>query len=230
MCGLLTVLASVLVLSLPLMIGAEPYVAGHLGGSFPFDTDIRQRDGSRGENAIALDADLDSSLIFGGKAGYALPQLPVLGVELEAYHFSHDLPRQTLKVTGTSSGDPVTGAEIIKKFDVDATAGGLNFLLRVPLPTEIKLAPGEVQPYLRVGLGIFTIDVGGKGGRPSDGESRLGLHVLGGLRAFLSDHLAFFVEVIKFTMPGVEFEFGTTTDKADLTSHHVYGGLVWHFK
>src|SRR5262245_48395259 len=126
---MLTVVILVLALLLsPCLAAAEPYGAVFVGAALSHDTDIDEKLFP----VTFKDVELNTSVVFGGKAGYFF-DTPVLGgntgLELEVYHFRPDIDRQTVKVSG--NGFTTRGRLI--PFDLHVTAVGLNGLYRFPL-------------------------------------------------------------------------------------------------
>ena len=186
-------LAGLLLLS-PGPAGAEPYGGLVVGVAFTRDTDVDQKVFG---TATFEDIGFDTSIVFGGKAGYFF-ETPVLGgntgLELEVYHFRPDIGTQTVGV----SANGLSGTTTFRHADLHVTAIGLNGLYRFPLARSAEFPQGRFHPYAGVGLGAFiarfetrttALDVPTDFG---DTDVRVGAQALAGARFFLMPHVALF--------------------------------------
>src|SRR5262245_1351768 len=186
------VLALALLLS-PCLAAAEPYGGLFVGAAFSHDTDIDQKLFP----VTFKDVELNTSVVFGGKAGYFF-DTPVLGgntgLELEAYHFRPDIDEQMVSV----SGNGFTTHTRFIPFDLHVTAIGLNGLYRFPLLRSSDYPRGRLHPYAGVGLAAFIahletrttgLDVNTDF---SDTDVKPGFQALAGAKLFLTPHLALF--------------------------------------
>src|SRR5688572_19052768 len=95
------ILLAITVLFWPSLAGSEPYGGLFAGAALSSDTDV---DAAIFGDVTFKDVELNTSVVFGGKAGYFF-ETPVLGgnagLELEAYHFRPDIDNQTVRVSAT---------------------------------------------------------------------------------------------------------------------------------
>jgi opacity protein-like surface antigen len=237
----------------PCLAVAEPYLAGYVGIALTDDRDLRtelELDGVPFVNGRARDLSFDSSLAFGGKAGYFFERDLLggnLGAELDVYHFEPNFGAQTVRFSGMFAG--VTGdiSTRLQSADIDVTAVTLNLLYRFRLLPDSQYPRGRLQPYVGVGAGAFiatletrtsTFDANKE---ITDTDVRPGFQALGGARFFLTRNIALFAEYkfiqtetfsFKFKESGTIFGFPVTEtarDRADLTSHLIYGGIGFHW-
>lgn len=250
---LVVALAGGVALLLPCLAVAEPYLAGYVGTAFTDDKDLRteiELDGVPFVNGRARDLSFDSSVVFGGKAGYFF-EVDLLGgnvgAELDVYHFEPNFGAQTVRFTGTFAG--VTGdiTTRLQSADIDVTAVTLNLLYRFRLLSDRQYPRGRLQPYVGVGAGAFiatletrtsTFDANKE---ITDTDVRPGFQALGGARFFLTRNIALFAEYKFIQTETFSFEFResgtisgfpvteTARDRAHLTSHLFYGGIGFHW-
>lgn len=247
-------IAASLLLAVPGIASAEPYLAGFVGAAF---TQEKGLDTKLDLNGLSLidgtlrDVDFDTSVVFGGKVGYYF-DYPVLGgnfgLELEAYHFEPDVGSQTVTFSGMALGFPPEFKTTIQKADIEVTSVALNLLYRLELGQSDVFPHGRVQPYVGVGLGLFiatlstttTPFVANK--NINDTDVQPGGQVLAGARFFLTPHIALFAEykfvqtaefTFDFKASGTSALFGPATetarDQADLTQHQLLGGISFHW-
>lgn len=249
---LVVAVASLALLS-PCRVVAEPYLGGYIGTAVTEDKDLRtelELNGVPFVNGRARDLSFDSSVLFGGKAGYFFGQDVFggnVGAELDVYHFEPDFGAQTVRFTGTFGGVPGDIRTRLQSANIDVTAVTLNFLYRFRLLSAPEYPRGRVQPYVGVGAGAFiatletrtsTFDANKE---ISDTDVRPGIQALGGARFLLTPSIALFAEYkfvqtetfsFTFRESGTIFGFPVTEtarDRADLTSHLFYGGIAFHW-
>jgi opacity protein-like surface antigen len=246
------VIMAVTLLLAALPASAEPYLAGFLGAALTETQDLRVKLGVDVLGPIAdgkiKNVDFNNALLFGGKVGYFFDGFLAggLGIEAEAYHFSPSIDDQLVTFKGTVFGVPTTTQTTLHG-DLEVTGLGLNVLYRFQLAKDPTFQHGRVQPYLGVGIAAaiarlelqnFVLD-----GRPSTQDTAVqpAVHALGGVKIFLTEHIALFTEY-KFMHTG-EFEFdlkrtGTlggntasesSTVRTHLTSQNFYAGIAFHW-
>jgi opacity protein-like surface antigen len=237
----------------PRPAAAELYILGYVGAAFTEDTDLRtemELDGAPFVNGRAHDLSFDSSVVFGAKAGYFLDRSLLggnIGAELDVYHFRPDLERQQVRFTGLLAGVNGDADATLQSADIEVTAVTLNLLYRFQLLTDPQYPRGRLQPYVGVGGGAFiarlatTTSPFDVNQDIDDTDVKPGFQALAGIRWFLTRNVALFAEY-KFlqteafafmfreagTISGLPFT-ETARDRADLTSHLVYGGLGFHW-
>ena len=197
----------------PFYSAAEMYVAGMAGYTAPNDlTNIK---GTGGASALSLsDLELQSSVAYGGKIGYFLPNLKWLGVETELYNTTPNVKQQPATVSGFGASVPIG---TLPGFHLRVLTWGINAVVRYPGKT--------FQPYAGVGLGVFFAKATFQG--QSDSDTVPGLNALAGLRFFATEHVALFAEYkynrATFNLPNaIGFE-------ADYSANIFMGGLSYHF-
>ncbi len=222
------------------LLGASPaaaewYVSGYAGVAIPADEDIDLSASVLGLTAADTlkDVDLDTSAVFGGKAGHYFEGLPQVGLELEVYHFSPDSDPQTVQTNLFPGGVTISAA------DINVTTIGINALYRLQLSQSDEYPRGRFQPYGGVGLGVFiaNLETTVVTAIDDDTDTALGFQALAGLKYFFIPNLSLFAEY-KFIQTGdFEFELSdtvvgvpvTATAETDLTAHLFYGGIAYHF-
>jgi opacity protein-like surface antigen len=237
----------------PAVSAAEPYLAGYLGAAVTEDKDLRTEleiNGVPIVNGRARDLSFDTSLVFGGKAGYFFDGNVLggnIGAELDVYHFEPDLAAQTVTFSGMLG--PVTGdvQMRLQSADIEVTAVTANLLYRFRLLSEARYPRGRLQPYIGVGGGAFIARIKTRT-TPLDGnldisdtDVRPGVQALGGARWFLTRNIALFAEYKFIHTDAFSFTFKesgtvsgfpvteTARDRASITSHLFYGGLGFHW-
>jgi opacity protein-like surface antigen len=238
-----------LVLGLTGAASAEPYLAGFAGVAITPDVDLKTELDLNGVSILDgtfKDIEVDSTLVFGGKAGYFFSGKILggnLGIELDASHFRADVDSQTVRFSGQAFGLPVDIDTTVQEAHADVTTVGLTALYRLALWESAALPNGRVQPYIGVGVAAFiatfetrtsvfpdNVDL-------SETDVEPGIQAIGGLKVFLTRHLALFAEYKFFQTTEFTFRFEetqgpiteTARDRSDLTGHQVYGGIAVHW-
>jgi opacity protein-like surface antigen len=219
--------AASLLLAVPGLAAAEPYLAGFVGAAITENNglDTTQTNNPVSVNGVSfLDGTLkniefDTSVVFGGKVGYYFDH-PALGgnfgLELEVYHFEPNVASQTVVFSGTArtifgTTLPPEFRTTIQKADIDVTAVGLNLLYRLELGQSDNFPHGRFQPYAGVGLGLFVATLSttttpfDTNKSIEDTDTQPGGQILLGARFFLSPNIAIFAEY-KFVQTA-EFSF-----------------------
>lgn len=112
--------------------------------------------------------------------------------------------------------------------DLNATYFGVNVLARIPIGVEPDLPNGRWFPYIGVGGGAQRLTLQAPGTTEGRNTSPA-FQGLGGVKVFLTRHIAVFAEG-KFIHAShtIDVEGGGTI-KLDLNSVHGTGGLSLHF-
>ncbi len=237
----------------PAVAVAEPYVVGYVGAALTEDNDLRtelELDGTPFVNGRARDLSFDTSVVFGGKAGYFFERDLLggnVGAELDVYHFEPDLSAQTVRFTGLLAGFNGDLRTRLQSADIDITAVTLNLLYRFRLLPGTQYPRGRLQPYVGVGAGAFIARLATETSPfdtnkdISDTDVRPGLQALGGARWFLTRNIAVFAEYKFIHTDSFSFSFKesgtiagfpvteTARDRANITSHLFYGGIGFHW-
>jgi opacity protein-like surface antigen len=217
------------------------------------DTDLRteiELNDAPFVNGRARDLTFDSSLLYGGKAGYFFERSLLggnIGAELDVYHFEPNFGAQTVDFSGTFAGVSGDTRPRFQSANLDVTAVTLNLLYRFRLLSEPKYPRGRLQPYVGVGAGAFIAEIETRTStfdvnrQISDTDVRPGIQALGGARLFLTRNMALFAEYKFVKTETFSFSFKesgtisgfpvteTARDRADLTSHLFYGGIGFHW-
>lgn len=198
-------------------VSAEWYLGGQIGGVFP--NTIGQADvsgagipgGSRFTNV-----DLNSSIMYGAKAGYYFERrgLEWLGLETEAYNATPHIPQQQVGL----SVPPVSVQGIL-------TGARLRVLTWAPVIVKARYQAGNWQPYAGVGMGVFFAKTNALGTSTSD--TAPGLVTQLGVEYKLTDRLGLFGEW-KYNHTNLSFTDSGVTVKADYNAHVLAFGLNFH--
>lgn len=242
-----------LAIAVPRALHAERYVAVMGGTAF---TQSKKTDTRLSVNGATIldgtfdDVDFRNSPLVGGKAGYFL-NYPVLGgnfgAELEFYYTEPNASRQTVTFTGTFMGAPSSFPLSVQHADFEVYTVALNVLYRYPVFTSPEFPFGRFQPYVGVGGGAFISTMYTRTS-PLDHNRYIhdtdvapGLQVIGGLKAFLMKHVAFFAEYRYVDTGDFNFHFRaegtvggfpateTARDRSSLTQHQMVFGLAAHW-
>jgi hypothetical protein len=197
------------------------YLSAFGGYAFPLKTDL-----SSGGITV-LDSELDNSPSFGGKVGmwFTAPRKTLgidVGAEIDVTNFYPD--QKAGQVLMTNVGIPV----VTNAVDLNATYFGIHVLARLPMGVTSELPNGRWFPYIGVGGGGQRLSfqpAGATEGR----ETAPAFQGLGGVKVFLSKHIAVFGEG-KFTRAEhtLEFQGGGSVDLTVQAAHGV-GGVSFHF-
>ena len=159
---------------------AEFYFGGYAGYGFPNDySDIEGTGDAAGLKQS--DTKMADTLILGGKAGYYFDPIPWLGVEFDVNHSNPHFKQQDVTVSGPGFSVPGVG---FTGMHVSMWTFSFNAMLRYPGKT--------FQPYGGVGLAVLHATL--KDEFVDDSATKPGLNAMAGLRAFLTENVALFVE------------------------------------
>jgi opacity protein-like surface antigen len=237
----------------PQRASAEPYLAAYAGAGFTQSKDLRtelELNGVPVVNGRAENLHFDTSAVFGAKAGYFFP-VDVLGgntgLELDVYHFEPNAPRQFVKFSGMLGGVTGDTRTQLQSADIQVTAISVNAIYRFRLAADAEHPLGRIQPYVGIGAGAFiarlatTTSPFDVNSNIDDTQVRAGVQALAGARWLVTRNIALFAEykfvqtdtfAFRFKQPGTISGFPfteTARDRADLTSHLVYGGVGFHW-
>lgn len=206
--------AAFLFLSSP--VSAEVYVSGQAGESFPFD--LRNVEGTGAAHGTTFSSlDLKNAGVYGGKVGYFFddPGRRWFGAEVEFFTTS-SAALQPAAATGSSP---------------TVFSGGAHVRTYVAAVNAMFRHRGRrLEPYAGIGLALVTAEVSAAAFSVRD--SSPGLNVLAGIKGFLTDHIALFVEG-KYTYTSFQFEDAGLSGagiKGIYAAPAVVGGLSWHFQ
>jgi hypothetical protein len=198
-------------------VQAEWYVGGYGGIAKPDAfSNATLSDATLGggvNDARVLDLELDTSGVFGAKAGYFLESYPWLGFETEAYTLKPDVKQQTI-VGGTTAGRVF--ADTLRDTSLRLTPWVVNIIIRSPSISE------RFYPYAGIGYGLFFTS-SSKGG-DSNLHIDNGLNLFLGARYVLRPKLALFGEY-KYNSATIHF----SEIRGNYSSQIFVFGVMWHF-
>ena len=179
---------------------------------------------------------LDSSPIYGAKAGYFFTdeKLPWLGVEVEVFTNEPNIKAQTLSTrqeinyTPNTVTLPCAPGTCPEARSINGTLGLSESSLRVitVAANVIVRYPGRfLQPYLGVGVGAFYFRSSGQ----IEGQQVVpGLNAQFGLKVLATKEWGFFVEG-KYNMAEVSNLDPTFGFGGMYSIFHAVGGIAYHF-
>lgn len=244
---------AIMSLLLPARVMAEPYAGLYLGAAITEDNDLRtelELNGTPFVNGRAESLSFETSLAFGGKAGYFFEKDLLggnVGVELDVYHYEPDLDSQNVRFAGLLGGFNGDFRTRLQSADIEVTTVALNLLYRFRLLPGPQYPRGRLQPYVGVGAGAFIARLSTETSpfdvnkEISDTDVRPGVQALGGLRFFVTRNIALFAEYKFVQAKDFSFRFKesgtvsgfpateTARDRADISSHLFYGGIGFHW-
>ncbi len=197
----------------------DVYISGFGGYSFPFKTDM-----SFGGLEVR-DVKLENVPAIGGKVGtWMTAHRKTLGIdfgiEIDAIRFR---PNHAGGQVVSSNLGPVT----LVPLDLDATYFGVNVMARLPIDVTPELPNGRWFPYIGLGGGVQQLSL--ESPAQKDRNTVPAFQGLGGVKAFVTRHIAVFAEG-KFIHASHTFRVqGGGTVELDLNSVHGMGGLSFHF-
>ena len=192
---------------------AEWYVGGQAG--FVKPNDLKKVEGVGSANGISLsDLDLENTLGYGVKAGYFFPDdFDWLGLEFEVFTANPHVKQQKVTAGFGGNSSPL------------GTLDGSHLRIITPAVNLMFRFPGYyVEPYAGIGIGAFWARLSDSTG--SDNDIAPGANILGGVRFYLNENIAFFTE---YKYNYTKFKFKDSLFEATYSSHGLFGGLSYHF-
>jgi opacity protein-like surface antigen len=211
---------------------AESYIGLGLGVSLAQDvTDIKA-----GVSVTGTDVNADDAFSFGIKAGHFFESVPWFGVEMNIYQRDNDVGQQTATCTGTAGICGTTSSQL--KVDVNRFTT-IGFLAMLRVTEEQSKNYLTLQPFLGLGFGVNTIDLGeastfttaGAALRSTnlDSDTNLGILVSAGLNYKIYDHLKAYGE-LKYTDSSFESKGSDgVTYKYDAGDSNLMFGFAYNF-
>jgi opacity protein-like surface antigen len=188
----------------------DVYLSGFGGYSFPNNMDQSI------SSVTVRDIEVDNSPSFGGKIGmwFTAPRKSLgidIGTEIDVTNFNPD-----------------TNLLNILPLKLNATYFGIQVLARVPVGITADLPNGRWFPYVGIGGGGQRVTMQASGS--TEGRSTApAFQALGGIKMFLTRHIAVFAEG-KFIHASHSQEVQGFPDlKFTIDSVHGVGGLSVHF-
>jgi opacity protein-like surface antigen len=231
---LLAVLTWLTLSALP--ASAEWFADLYAGPAFSQSRTVEVNSPDIGRTATQSDVKTDTNLAFGGRAGYWFELEPVIGLGLDAFHFSPNTSKQTVTRSVCLSGVCTTSRFEDKGGDADVTAVGLDVWLRYPLLTSPQFPKGQLQPYFTAGPAVFIAHVENNGFTPPQqtaSDTSIGVKTALGLAWQFLPNLAVFGEY-RFTHFRPEFHFtdaflGRTTTTSNSNQQYLLFGASFRF-
>jgi hypothetical protein len=138
---------------------AEWFFDLYAGASLTQSHDVTIHDPIVGQG-VYKDTDFGTNLAYGARFGRYFDSIPFLGLALDYFTFSPNIPPQGTKregcmlVTGCGTFEGHTG-----RIDIDVRSISIDLMLRLPLFKTEKEPNGVVQPYLSLGAPLFITTV-----------------------------------------------------------------------
>lgn len=191
-----------------------------------------------GTNVTFKNVDFDTTVSFGGRAGYWFEGLPVLGAGVDFYYFRADMGDQTVSASGPTPTGPLA-EPAFKLVDTELGVASISFdlMLRAPFLASREYPRGQLQAYLTAGPTLFVArldDPSNFSGSTSESatDTSWGIKVGAGLAWQFQRISALFVEY-RFTHFSPEFEFSVSGQRlkleTDVNTHSVVYGISFRF-
>ncbi|HXV67900.1 MAG TPA: outer membrane beta-barrel protein [Nitrospira sp.] len=208
----------------------ETYVAGQIGVTLPsvVGGGLGQGDltGVFTPGSTISEQSLDNSILYGAKIGHYFRAIPWFGIEFEVYNSTPHIKQQPITFSGPSG--PVGTAEF----------PGLNFRVLTVAPANLtfRYRKWRVQPYVAFGPGVFFARIKDPSLSSDNTQSStsIGLNAQGGVRYYITRHLAVFGEA-KFNYARFSFDetppgaFNLFGFDSTYKMFHASFGLSFHF-
>ena len=223
-------------------IGQAEFVAElYGGGSFTSNADVEVTSNLGGPSIALQGVNFNTSWTAGGRFGYWFKEvggLGAFGMGLDVFAFQPEADRQTVQVSlgGADLGPFQIG--FIKKSTVAIGFDVLRFRLHLAKGGEFP--QGRMQPYVSVGPALFITETSDENILPANRSSThtsLGVKAGAGLNVHLTSGWSLFGEY-RFThftseatslIPLFGGGLSELTTNTDLNTHHVVGGIAFHF-
>jgi opacity protein-like surface antigen len=182
------VAASVLAMTsqsaIPSMAGAESYVGGTFGVTFPqsLSSGVTTQEGIGGLDLS--DQPLKNSLNFSVKLGHYFSRAKWLGVETGVSYTTPHIKEGPLTFSGPGGSLTVGPLSGVHQRVIIWNVASL--MLRYP--------GHRLQPYIGVGPALFFASLKGPGAPPGQSATAIGLNAEAGVRYFMTRHWAVFGE------------------------------------
>jgi opacity protein-like surface antigen len=219
---------------------AEGFIDIYGGASIPenVDLDTEIDVDLAGFSASATDElDYDTSAVVGVRGGYWFPDFSFFGLALDASYFMLEAPSASARETIDGNDIEIHGDP-----DIDVYPITPLLMLRSKVLTIGRTHTPGFQPYIGIGPGIFLsvmddsldIRINGEEDSFEAVSVDVGLDARAGLKIHLTRWLTLFTEY-RFTYFEPSFEDDLFDDvlsvkqEAELRTHHVVGGVGFHF-
>lgn len=210
------------------------------GGSFTNNANVDVSVG--GATGAFQGVKFDTSWTVGGRVGYwfkEVGELGAFGVGLDAFTFRANSDQQDVQL---NIGGSSLGTFRIAPIDISTVAIGFDVLrFRMHLAKRDEFQQGQIQPYASVGPALFITETSDGGNifpaNQSSTNTSAGVKAGAGLNLHLTPAWSLFGEY-RFTHFTSDATFHSTlpfaspsqvTTNTDLNTHHVVGGISFHF-
>lgn len=194
------------------------YFSVMTGASLPGSyTSVENVGGSFEPGTTADDLDLDSSLIYGAKAGI-YSKSGILGLETEVFSTTHDIGTQTRTFYEPTFGPFVQTQE----GEARVTTWALNVVARIPVNDRLTA-------HVAAGPAIFFSKLS-LANEQSQSKSQAGLNTQVGLNYLLTNQVSVFGEW-KYNHANIKYPSKGTTEgfESDYNPHAIVVGLSYTF-
>jgi opacity protein-like surface antigen len=232
------ILAVVLLLFVVTPASAE-WIGEVYGGFAKTGNNTLKDTSSLGLTAKFHDVNFDASGTFGARGGYWFNELggiAAYGMGLDVFHFGADIDQQSVPVQVGGLSTTAT----LQPLEVSVIGVGLDIVkVRLHLSKSEQFPNGQLQPYVTAGPAIFhsrlkdSNNVMPNNQRESD--TSLGVKIGLGLQYLIGPNVGLFGEY-RFTHFKAEGSFqdttlpaSTETLSANFNTHHLTGGISFHF-
>jgi opacity protein-like surface antigen len=192
---------------------------------------------------------LKNSPMFGARVGYFFNAFgfPWAGLELEAFTTTPDIKQQSVSYTNQIVSyrqflppvpPPPPQPQSLTCPSPPTCAAGVSFAeakLRVTTVTlnAVVRYPGKIfQPYAGIGGGLFYFQASDLQvqnlTKTSGSDLQPGLNAFGGLKVFVTEHIAVFGEY-KYNRATIKRLDDVSGLKGDYSIMHLLGGIAYHF-
>ncbi|HEY3065636.1 MAG TPA: outer membrane beta-barrel protein [Methylomirabilota bacterium] len=139
---------------------AEWFGAIFTGASLTTDHDVHIHDRVAG-HGVYRDTEFGTAFAYGGRFGKYFDAVPFLGVALDFFKFSPNIPPQAVRGDGCFLvGGCATGVTThTGRIDIDTTTISADLILRLPLFKTEEEPHGVLQPYIALGAPVFITTV-----------------------------------------------------------------------
>jgi Outer membrane protein beta-barrel domain len=137
---------------------AEWFADIYAGASLTKDHDVVIRDQVVGKGTYR-DVEFGTSLAYGARLGRYFDAVPFLGLAIDFFNFSPNIPPQAVQRDGCFLVTGCGGEGRTGRVDIDAKALSLDVMLRLPLFKTAEEPRGVVQPYIAAGVPLFITTV-----------------------------------------------------------------------
>jgi len=221
------------------LVQAEFVAELYGGGSFTQNADVDITSNLGGPSITLQGVKFNASWTAGGRLGYWFKEvgnLGAFGIGIDVFAFQPEADRQTAQLNIGGAG---LGPFQIGSIKMSTIAIGFDVLrFRLHLAKSDEFQQGRVQPYVSVGPALFITETSDENFSPANQSSTktsVGVKAGAGLNVHIAPAWSLFGEY-RFTHFNSEATFTNTffgvseiTTRTDLNTHHVVGGISFHF-